>query len=94
MSEGKVWRCKWRMVGKAFRVWVEKHPGRSRANVDHWLYQHTWIVTGAGFGWAYGAAALRTLVAVDERVQKLWGIGARSEQVARQTLAKVEERSR
>jgi hypothetical protein len=79
---------------KRLAAWVEKHPSRSRANVDHWLYQHTWIVTGAGFGWADGAAALRTLVAVDERVQKLWGIGARSEQVARQTLAKVEERSR
>jgi hypothetical protein len=79
---------------KRLAAWVEKHPTRSRANVDHWLYQHTWIVTGAGFGWADGAAALRTLIAVDERVQKLWGIGARSEQVARQTLAKVEERSR
>ena len=40
-----------------------------------------------------GADALRTLVAVDNRVQKLWGVGAQSEQVARQTLAKVKERS-
>jgi hypothetical protein len=78
---------------KQLAAWVEKHPRRSRAGVDHWLYQHNWIVTGAGFGWADGAAALRTLIAVDNRVQKLWGVGAQSEQVARQTLAKVEERS-
>ena len=78
---------------KQLAAWVEKHPHRTAANVDHWLYQHTWIVTGAGFGWADGAAALRTLIAVDNRVQKLWGVGAQSEQVARQTLAKVKERS-
>ena len=78
---------------KQLAAWVEKHPRRTAANVDHWLYQHTWIVTGAGFGWADGAAALRTLIAVDNRVQKLWGVGAQSEHVARTTLAKVEERS-
>ena len=60
---------------KQLAAWVEKHPHRTAANVDHWLYQHTWIVTGAGFGWADGAAALRTLIAVDNRVQKLWGVG-------------------
>jgi hypothetical protein len=78
---------------KQLAAWVEKHPHRTAANVDHWLYQHTWIVTGAGFGWADGAAALRKLIAVDNRVQKLWRVGAQSEQVARQTLAKVEERT-
>ena len=75
-------------------VWVEKHPRRSLANVDHWLYQHNWIVTGAQFGWAHGTEALRTLIAVDARVQKLWGIGDQSELVARKALAEVEERSR
>jgi hypothetical protein len=78
---------------KQLAAWVEKHPRRSRAGVDHWLYQHNWIVTGAGFGWANGAQALRTLIAVDERVQRLWGVGAQSEQVARRTLAEVEARS-
>jgi hypothetical protein len=78
---------------KQLAAWVEKHPRRSPASVNHWLYQHTWIVTGAGFGWANGTQALRTLIAVDERVQKLWGIGAESEQVARHTLAEVEARS-
>ena len=79
---------------KRLAAWVERHPRRSRAGVAHWLYQHTWIVTGARFGWADGAEALRTLIAVDKRVQRLWGIGARSERVARAALAEVEERSR
>jgi len=78
---------------KQLAAWVEKHPRRSLANVDHWLYQHNWIVTGAQFGWADGADALRTLIAVDARVQKLWGIGDQSELVARNALAEVEERS-
>lgn len=79
---------------KRLAAWIEQHPQRSRAGVAHWLYQHNWIVTGARFGWADGADALRTLIAVDERVQRLWGIGAQSERVARRTLAEVEERSR
>ena len=79
---------------KRLAAWVEKHPRRSLANVDHWLYQHNWIVTGAQFGWARGAAALRTLIALDARVQKLWGIGDQSGRVARNALAEVEERSR
>ena len=79
---------------KRLAAWLESHPNRTPANVDHWLYQHNWIVTGAKFGWSGGAAALETLVAVDTRVQKLWGVGARSEAVARKALAKVEAASR
>lgn len=79
---------------KRLAAWVEQHPRRSRAGVARWLYQHNWIVTGARFGWADGAEALRTLIAVDERVQRLWGIGAESERAARRALAEVEERSR
>jgi hypothetical protein len=75
-------------------AWVEAHPKPTNATVDHWLYQHTWIVTGARFGWAGGAEALRTLVAVDGRVQKLWGVGARSERLARRALTEVEGKSR
>lgn len=78
---------------KQLAAWVEKHPRRTRVGVDHWLYQHNWIVTGARFGWAEGVAALRTLVAVDARVQELWGIGAQSERVAQRALAEVEARS-
>jgi hypothetical protein len=74
---------------KQLAAWVEKHPRRSRVVIDHWLYQHTWIVTGASFGWANGADALRTLIEVDRRVQKLWGLGKQSEIVARRALAAV-----
>jgi hypothetical protein len=79
---------------KRLAAWVEQHPQRSRANVDHWLYQHSWIVTGARFGWADGAAALRTLITIDGRVQELWGVGAPSEREARRALAQVSARSR
>ena len=75
-------------------AWVEAHPRRTPRHVDHWLYQHNWIVTGARFGWSHGAEALRTLIAVDRRVQELWSVGARSELVARRALATVEKRSR
>jgi hypothetical protein len=75
-------------------AWLEAHKNRTPANVDYWLYQHNWIVTGAGFGWSHGAEALRTLVEVDTRVQALWSVGARSEQVARAALAEAEKSSR
>ena len=64
---------------KQLAKWVESHKKPTPRAVDHWLYQHNWIVTGAGFGWYGGAAALRTLVELDERVQKLWGVGGKSE---------------
>jgi hypothetical protein len=79
---------------KQLAAWVEKHPRRSRAGVDHWLYQHTWIVTGAQFGWSHGAEALRTLIAVDRRVQKLWDVGTQSELVARRALGDVRREDR
>jgi hypothetical protein len=78
----------------ALAAWVEAHPRRTSRAVNHWLYQHNWIVTGARFGWSQGAPALRTLIAVDARVQQLWSVGARSEQLARRALADVERRSR
>jgi hypothetical protein len=73
--------------------WAEAHPKRTRANVRHWLYQHTWIVTGARFGWWHGAQALRTLIDVDRRVQRNWGIGSKSLRQARRALARIETRS-
>ena len=74
-------------------AWLAKRP-KTSANVQNWLYQHAWIVTGAKFGWWHGAQALQTLIRVDERVQRQWGIGARSEAVARATLAKVRRDSK
>jgi hypothetical protein len=63
------------------------------ANLRHWLYQHAWIVTGARFGWWHGAEALRILIRVDRRVESRWGIGYRSEAVARRALAEVVARA-
>jgi len=60
--------------------------------VNHWLYQHSWIVTGALFGWQDGAQALRILIRVDESLQRRWDIGTRSEARARRALAEVKRR--
>ena len=79
---------------KQLAAWVEAHPHRTPANVNHWLYQHNWIVTGAGFGWSGGAEALGTLTTVDARVQKLWGVGTKSEQLTRSVLARVQAASK
>ncbi len=75
-------------------AWVSAHPKRTAAAVDHWLYQHNWIVSGAKFGWSHGAESLRTLVAVDKRVQTLWGVGGDSETVARKALTDVKALSK
>jgi hypothetical protein len=79
---------------KKLATWLESHQTRTPRAVNHWLYQHNWIVTGAGFGWHDGSEALRVLIQVDERVQKLWGVGDKSEQVARRALAEVRARAR
>jgi hypothetical protein len=78
---------------KALLVWLNNHPDATDANVKHWLYQHAWIVAGARMGWWHGDEALRTLITADRRVWALWGIGARSAQVAKQALAQVEAKS-
>ena len=84
------------LVARAARLdaWVAAHRRRTPAAMNHWLYQHNWIVTGASFGWSGGADALRRLIATDARVQKAWGVGGRSEKLARRTLAAVEAKSR
>ena len=67
---------------------------KSRANVRHFLYQNSWIVTGAKFGWWHGAQGLRELIAADRAAQSRWGLGRKSERVAGAALAEVEARSR
>jgi hypothetical protein len=62
--------------------------------VNYWLYQHSWIVYGARYGWADGAEALRILIRIDESLQKRWDFGARSEAVARKALAYVESQQK
>ena len=69
-------------------AWIDAHP-KTKANVRHYLYQHSWIVTGASFGWWHGAEALRKLIAADRIAQQRWGIGRQSELVARRALADV-----
>jgi hypothetical protein len=73
-------------------TWLAGRPKTSR-NVQHWLYQHAWIVTGANFGWSHGAEALHTLIRVDQRVERRWGIGGKSESVARAALARVHRKT-
>jgi hypothetical protein len=83
------------LPARALRLqrWVANRP-KTGANVRHWLYQHAWIVTGAQFGWWHGAQALETLVAVDQQVERQWGIGGKSQAVAKAALAQVRRRSR
>jgi len=84
------------LPARALRLeaWAAARPQRTSANVQHWLYQHAWIVTGAKFGWWHGDRGLVTLIGVDRRIEGLWGIGHRSEAVARAALAHVRRESR
>jgi hypothetical protein len=75
-------------------TWLSSNRSLNGANVSYWLYQHSWIVTGAKLGWWHGAQALDRLIQVDQHVQRVWGIGSRSERVARAALAEVRGRSR
>jgi hypothetical protein len=75
-------------------AWIGKGPKPTTANVRHFLYQHAWVVAGAKFGWWQGAEALRELIAADRIARKHWGIGRRSELVARRALAEVEARTK
>jgi hypothetical protein len=75
-------------------TWLTRSRRPTATNQRYWLYQHAWIVTGAKFGWWHGAAALRVLINVDRRVQSQWGIGFRSESVARGALAAAEASGR
>ena len=80
-------------------VYVDRMPPCNDAcpageNVQRWLYQHSWIVTGARFGWWHGDQALVKLIAVDRRIEHLWGIGRKSEVVARAALKHVRRKQR
>lgn len=74
--------------------WIDSRPAPTSGNVHHWLYQHAWVVTGANFGWWHGARALRILVKVDRHAYAIWGIGRRSESLARRALVQVKAKSR
>lgn len=84
------------LVWRAQRLdrWVASQPAYTSANVNYWLYQHAWIVTGARFGWWQGDKALEVLITTDRRVESEWGVGALSLQQARAALADVQARMR
>jgi PASTA domain len=75
-------------------TWLAAHRKPTNAGVQYWLYQNAWIVAGARMGWWHGAEALRTLVAVDSRAESVWGIGAKSGNIARRALAEVVARKK
>jgi hypothetical protein len=79
---------------RALDAWLTTHRTRTDSNVRYWLYQHAWVVAGAKLGWWRGEEALKLLLKTDERVQRIWGIGSRSEAVARAALAYVSRKSR
>jgi hypothetical protein len=79
---------------KALSKWLDAHQTKTSAAAKHWLYQNEWIVTGAKLGWWRGGEALQTLIAVDERTQTLWGIGAKSAAAAQQALREVEAKAK
>ena len=66
----------------------------SQRLINFWLYQHSWIVTGARFGWHDGAEALRILIKVDQSLERRFGFGAKSEVVARRALEYVEAQAK
>jgi hypothetical protein len=79
---------------RRLQAWLATGPPMTDANVQHWLYQHAWIVTGARFGWWHGAQALQILIAADRHVESMWGIGHRSEAVAHAALLHVRREAR
>src|SRR5204862_199938 len=65
-------------------AWIAAHPKPTSARVRHFLFQHTWIVTGASFGWWHGAEALRELIAADRLPDPLRALPARRHDVRRE----------
>jgi len=74
------------------RSWAGSLKKLTPAALDHFTYQHAWVVTGAEFGWWGGAEALRILVATDALVQHKFGVGAKYKATARAALSKVERK--
>jgi hypothetical protein len=76
----------------ALAVWIEGHHEPNATNLNHWLYEHAFVVAGARFGWWHGADALEELIAVDRRAEALWGVGTQSRTSAEKALAEVRSR--
>ena len=76
-----------------YSAMLEKATGLLATNLNHWLYEHAYVVAGARFGWWHGAEALQALIAVDRRAEVLWGVGSQSRTTAEKALAEVRSRS-
>jgi len=77
----------------ALAAWLERHRDPTAANLNHWLYEHAYVVAGARFGWWHGVEALQALIQVDKRAESLWGVGSQSRTAAEKALAEVRSRS-
>jgi hypothetical protein len=73
----------------ALRTWIESHRQPTATNLNHWLYEHAYVVAGAKFGWWHGVEALQILIEVDKRAEALWGVGDQSRTAAEKALAEV-----
>jgi hypothetical protein len=76
----------------ALAAWLEGHQQPDATNLNHWLYEHAYVVAGARFGWWHGTGALQALVEVDRRAEALWGVGNQSRTTAEKALAEVRAR--
>jgi hypothetical protein len=76
----------------ALATFVETHRSPSATNLNHWLYEHAYVIAGARFGWWHGAEALQALIEVDKRAEALWGVGGQSRTTAEKALAEVRAR--
>ena len=75
-------------------TWLSSHAQPATRTSATGSISTRWIVTGAQLGWWHGAQALEILIRVDRKVESRWGIGQRSERVARAALAEVRRRSK
>jgi hypothetical protein len=74
--------------------WLKNVKKLTPASVDHFAYQHAWVLTGASFGWWHGAEALRTLIQVDQELERKFGGGDQYEAEARTALREVLRKSK
>jgi hypothetical protein len=79
---------------RKLRAWVADLDKLTAGALDHFAYQHAWVVTGAEFGWWQGAEALTILIQADGQLQQKFGTGAKFEAAARAALAEVERKSK
>jgi hypothetical protein len=74
--------------------WVADLDKLAPAALDHFTYQHAWVVTGAEFGWWRGAEALEIVIQADEQLQQKFGTGKKYEAIARAALTEVRQKAK